>query len=186
MRSTRTTVLVSLALLAATALVQFLMGRVPICECGEVLLWYGRPDGPGNSQHISDWYSFSHVIHGFIFYAALWPFRRRLSLGTRLVLALGIECSWEIVENTDWIIDRYREQTVSLDYHGDSILNSMCDILFMAAGFFLAWRLPVLATVAIAVGLEIWVGLTIRDNLTLNVLMLLWPLESVKHWQAGG
>ncbi|ESR25632.1 DUF2585 domain-containing protein [Lutibaculum baratangense] len=184
--SQRTTLIAAAGIVAATALVLHLMGRVPICECGEIRLWYGDAGGPGNSQHLSDWYTFSHVIHGFIFYGALWFLRGRLSLGTRLLLAIGIESAWEIVENTDFIIDRYREQTVSLDYHGDSILNSVSDILFMVAGFFLARRLPVAATVAIAVALEIWVGFMIRDNLTLNVLMLLWPLEAVREWQAGG
>ncbi|MEF2070658.1 DUF2585 family protein [Consotaella aegiceratis] len=183
--SARVPYVLSVVMVAATALVLHLMGRIAICQCGTVELWYGNASGPGNSQHISDWYSFSHLIHGFIFFGLLWLLRRRLSIGARLAISLAVECAWEIVENTPWIIDRYRETTVSLDYTGDSILNSMCDIGFMALGFWLASRLPAWATVVIAVALEIWVGLTIRDNLTLNVLMLLWPLQAVRDWQAG-
>ena len=186
LRSRRARFLISAALVLVTALVLHLMGRVAICECGTVELWYGNASGPGNSQHISDWYSFSHIIHGFIFYGVLWFFRGHLSFGMRLVLALCVECAWEMVENTDWIINRYRETTVALDYFGDSILNSVADILFMVAGFLLAARVPALLTVAIAVGFELFVGAMIRDNLALNVLMLLWPLEAVREWQSGG
>ncbi|SKA07123.1 DUF2585 family protein [Consotaella salsifontis] len=181
----RAFLLAPLALLGLTALILHLMGRIPICECGTVELWYGDPSGPGNSQHLSDWYSFSHLIHGFIFFALLWPLRRRLSMIQRLTLALVVECAWEIIENTDWIINRYRDSTVSLDYHGDSILNSMSDCLFMVAGFLIAARLPAWATIALALALEVWAGVEIRDNLTLNILMLLWPLQAVRDWQAG-
>jgi hypothetical protein len=180
-----THVAIAAALVGAAALILLAMGREPICECGYVKLWHGVTASSENSQHLSDWYSPSHVIHGFVFYGLAWLFLRRAPLGARLILAVCVEAGWEIIENTEFIIDRYREQTIALDYYGDSVLNSVADILFMAAGFLLAARLPVWATTAIAVALELFTGFMIRDNLTLNVIMLLWPLQSIRAWQGG-
>jgi len=171
---------------ALAALILLLMGRIPICECGYVKLWHGVTMSSENSQHLSDWYFPSHIIHGFVFYWILWMVARRQSVGVRLILATIVESAWEIIENTDWIINRYRETTISLDYYGDSVINSTFDILFMVVGFILAARLPVWITVALTIVLELFVGYMIRDNLTLNVIMLLWPLESIRNWQAGG
>ncbi len=181
----RNSLLAILAIIAVAALALWLMGRVPICKCGYVKLWEGNVQSSGNSQHVSDWYTPSHVIHGFIFYGLLWLFARRWSTETRLVIATLAESAWEVFENTPFIINRYREATISLDYYGDSILNAVFDILAMVFGFWLAGRLPVRATVAVAVALEFFVGWMIRDNLTLNIVMLLWPLDAIREWQMG-
>jgi len=141
-----------------------------------------------NSQHLSDWYSFSHIIHGFIFYWFFWRIGRKRgwSLGLRFLLALFVEVGWEIFENTDFTINRYRETTISLDYYGDSVINSVFDALFMVLGFWMAWRMPMWTIVLIAIGLELFVGYYIRDNLALNIIMLIYPFKAILRWQGGG
>ncbi len=185
-RLNRAHLAITLGVIAVAALVLLLMGREPICKCAYVKLWHGVTVSSENSQHLSDWYSPSHVIHGFIFFGILWLFARRWPAGIRLVAATIVESAWEIVENTEWIINRYREATISLDYYGDSVINSASDILFMVLGFVLASKLPVWLTIAIAIVMELFVGFMIRDNLALNVIMLLWPLQAIRDWQAGG
>jgi Protein of unknown function (DUF2585) len=175
----------ALALVAVMAIILLWMGRPPICTCGEVKLWVGTVQGPDNSQHLADWYTPSHIIHGFLFYALGWLFLRRNPPGDRLLAAVLIEAAWEILENSQYIIDRYREATMALGYNGDSVLNSLADVGWMAVGFALARRLPVWATVAVALGFELLTLLVIRDNLALNVLMLVAPLDSVRAWQGG-
>ena len=176
---------ISLAITALAAFVLYQMGQVLICKCGYVELWHGETESSGNSQHISDWYSLSHMIHGFAFFAGLCLFARWLPVGPRLVLATMLEGAWEIFENTSFIINRYRESTLSLDYFGDSVLNSVTDIGFMIIGFVLAWRLPVWVSVVLVVAMELVALYAIRDNLTLNILMLVYPIEAVKTWQMG-
>ena len=175
--------LAALGIVALTAAILLWMGRAPICECGYVKFWHGETVSSENSQHIADWYTASHILHGVIFYGFLWLILRRWSLGTRLVIATGIEAVWEIAENTDKVIDRYREATIALDYYGDSVLNSVADIGWMWVGFALARVLPVWASVALFVVAELFVGWMIRDGLTLNVIMLLAPQDWIREWQ---
>jgi hypothetical protein len=170
----------------ASAVVLYLMGRTLICTCGYVKFWEADAFGSGNSQHLTDWYTFSHIIHGFLFYALLWwLFGSRWSFEMRLAAATLLEAGWEILENSPLIIDRYRDSTIATGYYGDSVINSVFDILAMMLGFWLAARLPIWLTIALALIMEVAVAAIIRDNLTLNVLMLLWPIEAVKNWQAG-
>jgi hypothetical protein len=173
------------AIILVTAAWLLWIGREPICKCGYIKLWHGQVVSSENSQHIADWYTPSHIIHGFLFHGLLWLVARRLSFGWRLALATLIEAAWEIVENSDAVIERYRTVTISLDYYGDSVLNVVADILAVIVGFWLASRLPVWATVALIVlfeGVTLWL---IRDGLALNVLMLVYPLDWVASWQAG-
>lgn len=173
-------------ILLAQGLLLLWMGRLAICKCGSVKLWHGVVQSSENSQHLTDWYTFSHVLHGLIFYAVLSYLLPRASWGARLAMAVAIEAGWEIVENTDMIINRYRTATISLDYFGDSIVNSVMDNVSMIAGFLLASALPVSASVALAVVTEVFMAWMIRDNLLLNVVMLVWPMEWVQRWQGGG
>ncbi|MDT8760372.1 DUF2585 domain-containing protein [Sphingomonas psychrotolerans] len=161
------------------------MARPPICPCGTVKLWHGVVQSSENSQHLADWYSFSHVIHGFLFYAAAHFALRGEARRWALPIAVAVEGLWEILENSPIIINRYREATIALGYSGDSIVNSLADIGWMAFGFLVAARLPVWATIVLAIGFELMTLALIRDNLTLNVLMLVWPVDSIRVWQGG-
>jgi len=181
----------AVALWLAAGATLLAMGRVPICTCGTVKLWHGVVQSSENSQHIADWYSFSHVIHGLLFYFfahVLW--RRWKLFGGRpaawaLPIAVAFEAFWELLENSPLIIDRYRAVTVSFGYSGDAVINSLADIGFMALGFWIASKLPWWASLALALGFELFTLAMVRDNLTLNVLMLVWPLEAVRAWQAA-
>lgn len=181
----RRAAIAAILILAAVAAIELTMGRNPICTCGRIDLWVGARDSPQTSQMLADWYSLSHVVHGLIFYAALWLVARRWPLEWRFAAALIVEASWEVIENTPFVIDRYRTATAALGYTGDSIVNSLSDIVMMVAGFLLARKLPVWVSVALLVVLEVVPLFVIRDNLTLNVWMLLAPSEAIRSWQAG-
>ena len=173
------------ALLVVFALVAlYALGRPPICACGTVKLWVNAVHSADNSQHLVDWYSPSHFIHGLLFYGLGWLFLRRNPIGERLVMAVAIEAAWEVLENSPIIIDRYRTATIALGYTGDSILNSLSDIGFMLIGFLIARRLSVAASIILAIGLELLALWAVRDNLTLNVLMLFWPIDAIRAWQS--
>ena len=185
MKGSRTTLVLAVGIVAAAAIIELLMGRVPWCTCGSIKLWHGVVQSSENSQHISDWYTFSHVIHGIGFYALLALLARWLPWDRRFVLAVLLESGWEVFENTPFVINRYRAATISLDYYGDSVVNSVMDIAAMVAGFALAARMPVWATLVLAIVIEVSLAYWIRDNLALNILMLIYPLEAVRRWQSG-
>lgn len=183
------TLAICLFFVVVTVLILKAMGRPFISNSGFVKIWHGEVVSSENSQHFSDWYSFSHVVHGFLFYFILWlvskkvPILRNFSVA--LVIAVVMESAWEIIENTDFIINRYREATIALDYFGDSIVNSTADILFMSLGFMLASRLSVKASLCVVIVFESLLAFVIRDNLALNIIMLIYPIDAIKQWQIG-
>ena len=176
--------LIVLAILVIQAAWLYIDGRIPMCECGTIKLWSGSLMSE-NSQHIADWYTLSHIIHGFLFYWLLTIIAPKAPLGLRLAVAVGVEAAWELVENSNFIIERYRANTSSVDYFGDSIVNSVSDSVFAMIGFLIAAKLPTKITVATALFFEVLALIVIRDNLTLNVIMLLHPFEFIKQWQTG-
>jgi len=181
----RTFLLIGVLFVAIQALVLFAMGQPPICACGSIKLWGGIEAGPEMSQQLTDWYTYSHIIHGIIFYFVLWLILPGAPFGLRLALAVGLEAGWEIFENTPFIIDRYRQTAIADGYFGDSIVNSVSDSLAAASGFVLARLLPAWATAALVIAMELFTGYMIRDNLTLNIIQLIHPAEAISRWQAG-
>jgi hypothetical protein len=182
-----TALIVSLAILIVAEGLVHAMGHPFFCKCGTIKFWYGLKSGPEQSQQFTDWYTYSHVLHGFVLYWLLsLAARGHLSVAARLIIAAAIEGAWEVFENTPFIINRYRTQTISHNYFGDTVLNSTGDILAMFVGFFLATRLPVWVTMALLIGTELTLLYLIRDNLTLNIIMLIHPVEWIKQWQAAG
>jgi len=179
-------VLASFFIVAVAALILHFMGRNWWCECGEFSVWSSEIYSQHNSQHLFDAYTFTHILHGVGFYGILWLFHKWLGPWSRFLLVVGLESTWEIIENTSWVIEKYREGTISLGYFGDSIANSMLDILACILGYGLAMWLPVWWSVGGFLLTEAILVYLIRDSLLLNILMIIWPLEVVKDWQMGG
>lgn len=175
-----------LGLLAATAAIELAMGRLPLGPDHRFGWWSGNIWSSANSQRFADPYSISHVLHGLLFYFLLWLAARRLPARFRFLLAVVIEAAWEVAENSPWIINRYRAVTISLGYEGDSVLNSVSDILMMSGGFWLAWRFKPWMNVVLFLVLELVMLFWLRDNLTLNILMLTYPVQAIKAWQLAG
>jgi hypothetical protein len=161
-------------------------GRLWLCSCGYLLLWSGDPWSSDNSQHLLDPYSFTHLLHGFLLCGLLALAVPRLSVAWRLWLAVSIEAVWELIENSEFVIRRYRQETAALGYHGDTIVNSLGDILVCGLGFMLALQLGFRRAFAVFALTEVTLAILIRDNLTLNVVMLIYPIEAIKEWQAAG
>ena len=172
-------------LLILHPIVLHFMGQPLIFKGDYVKLWHGVVNSSENSQHITDWYTFSHIIHGILFFWFLNLVFKKSVITTKYTLALGIEIFWEFLENSHFIIDRYRAATIALDYYGDSIINSFSDIVAMSLGFLIASRYSWKIVLAIVIVFEFFVGYTIRDNLTLNIIMLTFPIDSIKTWQQG-
>ncbi len=179
-------ILIAIVIVIIAVTILFSMGRIPFCKCGIISLWSSDVMSSQQSQQLADPYSFTHVIHGIIFYFLLWAiFRKRLTPAQRLLIAIGIESAWEILENTDYVINRYREATISLNYYGDSVFNNIGDIISMAIGFIAAWKFPKILTIGIVIAIELLLLYFVRDNLTINIIMLIHPVEAIKTWQAG-
>ncbi len=161
------------------------MDRTLIYKYGPVRLWSGDINSNQNSQQIADPYTFTHIIHGFGFYALASLIPTPLSLGTRAIIAIAGESLWEVIENTDMVINRYRAATISLDYYGDSVINSVFDILAALLGFWIASRARIIWTIVLMIVIEVILLLWIRDSLVVNIIMLLYPISAIKIWQAG-
>ena len=174
-----------LAALVIQAVALWAMGLPLICKCGTVDFWHGNPSGPETSQHLTDWYTYTHIIHGFGFYLLLWLIAPRLPFGLRLAIAVGLESAWEVIENTPFVMDRYRQSALARGYFGDSVVNSIFDSLASAVGFVLAQLLPAWQSVVLIVAIELILGYVIRDNLTLNIIQLIYPSELISNWQSG-
>lgn len=184
-KSKRFIIISFLAIILIVACVEWRMGRSPWGPDGRFGWWDGNIFGSENSQRVADAYSFTHIIHGLAFYAILWVVARRLPVKHRFLAALIIEGAWEILENSSLIINRYRETTISQGYFGDSILNSCSDILMMSIGFLLAYRLRPWLSVLLVVGIELALLLWVRDNLSINLIMLIHPIDALKTWQSA-
>lgn len=179
-------IFIVVGLLAAQAAGLFALGLPLVCACGYVDFWHGNPSGPETSQHLIDWYTFTHVVHGFGCYLLLWLLFPQTSFGLRLLLAVGLEAGWEVFENTPFVMERYRQSALARGYFGDSVVNSMFDTLAMIVGFVWARLSPLWASILAVVAIELFLGYMIRDNFTLNVIQLVYPSEAISSWQFGG
>lgn len=181
------TVLSALGIVAAMAIILHISGRIPICDCGYIKFWHGLVNDSGDSQHLFDWYSFTHVLHGLGFYLLLWLVdrKKKLSIATKFLIAIGLAAGWEILENSPMIINRYRAATFSLNYYGDSIINSIGDVIAAGLGFWFAFKMKPWISVLFFIAVELMLAIVIRDNLSINIIMLIHPIEAIKAWQNG-
>jgi hypothetical protein len=184
--SSRIFALLVAAMLATQFLVLVLMGQPLSCECGHIDLWHASASGSETSQHFADWYSLTHVAHGFVFYFLIWLLAPKAPSAIIFVLALGFEAGWEILENTPLVIERYRQTALAAGYFGDSVVNSIGDTLAMILGFVVARKVPVWFSIVVLIGLELFLVFAIHDNLTLNIIQLVYPLDAISQWQANG
>ncbi len=186
MKSSSRVFLGIVVVLTLTAVIELAMGRLPLGPDGKFGFWEGNIWSSEQSQRLVDPYSFSHVIHGLAFYGLLWLLVRKVPVRVRLLIAVVMEAIWEILENSPLIINRYRAVTISLGYVGDSILNSLSDVLMMMVGFMIAHHFRVRTCVALIILIEVGLLVTVRDNLTLNIVMLIYPIEAIRNWQLAG
>ncbi len=186
LRRHRFVLLSLLGVCAALAALELLGGRTLLGPDGRFGWWEGDIWSSENSQRVADAYSFSHVIHGMLFYGLLWRVARRLPVRHRFLLALLVEAGWELLENSPLIIDRYRSATIAQGYVGDSVLNSVCDVGMMALGFWIARVSRLWLVMALIAAMELGCLWWVRDNLTLNVIMLVRPVPAIKAWQSEG
>ena len=171
---------------ALQAIALLALGLPLICKCGHLDLWHGNPSGPETSQHLTDWYTVTHLTHGIGFYLLLWLAAPRMSVAARFAIAVGLEAGWEVVENMPFIMERYRQTALARGYFGDSVVNSVFDTVTAAVGFALARILPVWTSIVLVVAIELILGLAIRYNLTLNIVQLIFQSDAISRWQVGG
>lgn len=181
----RNSTIVIVALVIISTIMLALQGRVLWCEAGDYLPWSWAVMSRHNSQHLIDPYSFTHILHGILEFWLIGLVFSRVPLAWRFVIAIFIESTWEVVENTSYVINRYREATISLDYFGDSIINSLADILCCGIGFVIAKKIGYWRSLALFIVTETILIFTIRDSLILNIIMLIYPLDAIKSWQTG-
>lgn len=160
-------------------------GRLWFCECGQIFLWVSGAWSSNTSQHLFDPYSFTHFLHGFLFYWLILLIFPKFSREWQLWIAVAMESGWELIENSSFIIERYRETTAALGYYGDTIFNSFGDVLSCGIGFAVARTLGLTRSLIVFLLIEAVLLFWIRDSLLLNILMLIYPLDSIKHWQTG-
>lgn len=175
--------LVVLAVVALAALLLRAEGRLWMCACGRLLVWHGDAWSADTSQHFFDPYSLTHALHGVVFCGLLAWGLPRLDWRWRLSLAVLAEAVWELIENTDFVINRYREATAALGYTGDTVVNSVGDIAACGLGFLIARRLGWLRSILFFIAIEAALLVWIRDSLLLNILMLIYPLDGIREWQ---
>jgi hypothetical protein len=181
----RLALILTAAVVVTAVAILYLQGRVWWCREGDLTPWAWNIWSPHNSQHLIDPYSFTHVLHGILEFWLIGLFFGRVPLAWRLLIALSVESTWEILENSSYVIQRYRDETISLNYFGDSILNSISDIVCCGFGFVLGWKLRFWRSLALFAATEITLIFWIHDSLLINILMIIWPVEGIKHWQMG-